>query len=70
MVHDHDEPGLYNEACPLGQLATFPPSTSAPDAMPAPGSPPACKALVPSVWVAVLPTAVVPSAPRAPPALV
>jgi hypothetical protein len=70
VVHDHDEPGLYNEECPLGRLATSSPRASAPDAMPAPGSPPACDAFVASVSVAALGAAVLPSAPRAPPVVV
>jgi hypothetical protein len=70
VVHDHDEPGVYNEECPLGRLATCPPGASAPDTMPAPGLLPVCKALVPTVSVEAPPASVAPSAPRAPPVLV
>jgi hypothetical protein len=70
VVHDHDEPGVYNEECPLGRLATCPPGASAPDPMPAPGLLPMFDALVPSVSVEAPAGSIAPSAPRAPPVLV
>ena len=70
VVHDHDEPGVYNEECPLGRLATCPPGASAPEPMPAPGLLPMFDALVPSVSVEAPAGSIAPSAPRAPPVLV
>jgi hypothetical protein len=70
VVHGHNEPGLYNEACPLGRLATCPPGASAPEAMAAPGLLPAGEALVTTAPVDAPPAPIAPSAPRAPPAVV
>jgi hypothetical protein len=70
VVHNHDDPGLYNEECPLSRFATSPPGVTAPDAMPARGPLPICEALVPPAWVEVSLAPIAPSAPRAPPAVV
>jgi hypothetical protein len=70
LVHEHDEPGLYNEECPLGRLAARAPRAPSPDAVPAPGPLPvrAAPSLTPRVEPALSPH--VPSESRAPPAAV
>jgi hypothetical protein len=70
VVHGHDEPGLYNEECPLARLGTCTPRILVPAAMPAPEPLPVCDALWPTIWAGAPPASIAPSAPRAPPAVV
>jgi hypothetical protein len=68
VVHDHDDPGLYNEECPLARLATTCPRaslSSAPDL-----SPVACAPETATITARAILTAFSPSSfdPRAPPA--
>jgi hypothetical protein len=68
LVHDHDEPGLYNEACALDRLAAGVRGAPAPEATPGPGPPPASETLSATTWIEPRLSPVVAGTPRAPPA--
>jgi hypothetical protein len=70
VVHDHDEPGLYNEVCALDRLAAGAPGAPAPDATPAPGPLPMSETLSATFWVEPPLSPLVACAPRAPPTAV